>query len=191
MVTVEEDDLVIRRMRDEISEYQRMVDWRNRPHVRRWWDPDHPTMTIESAQTEYRPDTVPGAAGTACIVELNGEPVGFIQFYRWASYSEEAEEVGIPFDDRTYGLDVFIGEPDLVDRGIGTRIVNLLSDYLIRERGASGVALTTAVDNPRAIRCYEKAGFAKVKEVLDTDTYQGERVRSWLMVKEAGDTAAL
>jgi aminoglycoside 6'-N-acetyltransferase len=177
-------DLVIRRMRDETDDYKLMVEWRNRPHVRRRWDPDLPTSTLESIREEYRPDTVPGAASTACIVELNERPVGFIQFYRWASYADEASEVGIPFDDRSYGLDVFIGEEDLVGVGIGTRVVTLLSDYLVQEQNASSVSLTTDLDNHIAIRCYEKSGFRKVKQVLDLDTYQGERVWAWLMVKK-------
>lgn len=177
-------DLVIRRMRDEVSDYARMVRWRNMPHVRRWWDPDFPLRTLRSIKKEYRPDTAPGAPSIACIVELRGQPIGFIQFYKWSSYEDEATEVGIPFDDLTYGIDVFIGDPYLTDKGLGTKIVSLVSGYLIDELNASAVALTTDVSNRRAQRCYEKAGFRKVKEVLDTDTYRGERCRSWLMVKE-------
>lgn len=186
---VADGDLVIRRMKDDESDYRLIVEWRNLPHVRRRWDPDHPRMTVELARAEHGPDTVPGAPGTACIVELKGRPVGFIQFYRWASFADDAKEVGIPFDDRTYGLDVFIGDPHLVGRGVGTRVVTLLSDYLIKALGASSVVLTTDLDNHIAIRCYEKSGFEKVKEVLDTDTYKGERVRSWLMIKGRAGTS--
>ena len=189
-IVVGERDLVIRRMRDHESDYGLIVRWRNLPHVRRRWDPDDPPMTVDLAREEHGPDTVPGAPGTACIIELNDRPIGFIQFYRWASFAEEAKEVGIPFDDQTYGLDVFIGDPDLIGKGVGTRVVQLLSDYFIDELDASSVALTTDVDNHIAIRSYEKAGFKKVKEVLDTDTYRGERVRSWLMVKDRATVAA-
>ena len=171
-------------MRDEQSEYELMAEWGNRPHVKRWWDPDDPPITVESVRTEYRPDTQPDSPGVACIVELANEPIGFIQFYRWAQYGGEADLVGIPFDHATYGLDVFIAAPEQVDRGVGTRVVTLLSDYLIANKDASSVALTTDVLNARAIRCYEKSGFRKVKEVLDTDTYKGERVRAWLMIKD-------
>ncbi len=183
-VVVAAGDLVIRRLRDDDEDYSRMTRWRNSPHVLRWWDPDLPPRTIASIKEEYQPDTAADAASTACIIELEGVPVGFIQFYRWISYAEEAAHVGIPFDDHAYGLDVFIGEPDRIHRGLGTRVVAMLSDYLIAERGASSVSLTTAVDNHAAQRCYEKAGFAKFEQLLDTDTYRGERVRSWLMIKE-------
>lgn len=183
-VIVSEDDLVIRRMRDEDADYDLWAGWRNQPHVLRYWDPDLPPSTRESVREEYGPDLLPDSVSTPCIVELGGAPIGFIQFHRWSDYAEGANEVGIPFDDRTYSLDVFIGDPAQVGRGVGTRLVTVLSDYLLRELGASEVSLTTDLDNLAAQRCYEKAGFRKIKEVLDTDTYQGQRVMCWLMAKD-------
>jgi aminoglycoside 6'-N-acetyltransferase len=182
-VLIEKEDLVIRRMLDVDEDYDRMVRWRNRPHVRRWWDVDEHPLTVMTAVDEYRPDTRPGAASTACIVEREGRPVGFMQFYRWSSYAAEAKEVGIPFDDRTWGIDVFVGEPDEIGRGLGTRMMELLCGYLESAMGASAVVLTTAVDNTAAIKCYRKAGFRQVAEVLDTDTRDGERIKSWLMIR--------
>jgi aminoglycoside 6'-N-acetyltransferase len=176
-------DLVIRRMLDSDDDYALMVAWRNSPHVRNWWDPDLPELTMESARDEYQPDTRDGSDSTACMVELDGRPVAFMQFYSWASYADEAREVGIPFDDGVWGIDVFIGEPDETGRGLGTRMMNLLCDYLERERGAISIALTTELTNARAIRCYEKAGFEKVRQVIDLDTRNGERTRDWLMIR--------
>ncbi len=188
-VIVAADNVVIRRMSDDDADHNRMTEWRNSPHVLRWWDPDLPPWTPESIREEYRPDTAPDAISTPCIIELEGLPVGFIQFYRWSSYANEAAEVGIPFDERSYGLDIFIGDPNQIHRGLGTRVITMLSDYLLGELNASSVALTTDVQNHAAQRCYEKAGFKKVKQVLDTDTYRGERVKSWLMVKEPTDSS--
>ncbi|MDQ3618881.1 MAG: acetyltransferase [Actinomycetota bacterium] len=178
------EDLVIRRMRDDDDDYSLMVEWRNSPHVRRWWDPDLPSWTIATIKDLYQPDTALDAASTACIIEYAGAPIGFVQFYRWSSYANNATDLGIHFDDGSYSLDVFIGEPGQVHRGLGTSVVAMLSDYLITEMGASSVSLTTDVDNHPAQRCYEKAGFEKVKQILDTDTFRGQRVRSWLMIKK-------
>jgi aminoglycoside 6'-N-acetyltransferase len=177
-------DLVIRRMIDTDVDYALMVLWRNEPHVRYWWDPDLPPLTMGSAKEEYQPDTAPNSDSTACIVELAGRPVGFIQFYRWASYGDEAKEVGIPFDDRAWGIDIFLGEQDAIGRGLGTRIMKLLCAHLEADEGASSIALTTELTNAAAIRCYEKAGFRKIREVTDLDTRDGERTRDWLMIRE-------
>ena len=86
-------------------------------------------------------------------------------------------------DEHTFGVDIFIGEPDLISHGIGTRAVSLICEYLERDHGATAVALTTESTNLRAQRAYEKAGFRKVREVYDTDTRDGQRIPSWLMVR--------
>jgi RimJ/RimL family protein N-acetyltransferase len=178
-----EGDLVIRRMADATDDYELMVRWRNLPHVRYWWDPDLPPLTVESARNEYQPDTQPTSESTACIAELNGKPVGFIQFYRWLSYAEEADEVGIPYDDRTWGIDIFIGEAGELQRGLGTRMMDLLCEHLETHLGATSIVLTTELENHTAIRCYEKAGFVRSGQVVDTDTRDGVRTRDWLMIR--------
>ncbi|MDQ4130089.1 MAG: acetyltransferase [Actinomycetota bacterium] len=182
-VVVSDDAIAIRRMRDDDYDYRLMVGWRNRAHVRRWWDPDEPPLDLATAREEYRPDTLPDAASTACFIERDGVPVGFIQFYRWSSYAEEAREVGVPFDEGTWGVDIFIGEESETGRGVGTRAMQLLGRHLHSAHGASAVALTVDVDNDVAIRSYRKAGFERIKKVLDTDTRGGERVTAWLMVR--------
>ncbi len=181
-VICRQDDLVIRRMFDEDAQYELMVRWRNAPHVREWWDPDLPPLTLDAAKEEYRADTVPGSPSTACIVELGGEPAGFIQFYRWGAFPEDMRELGLSLDPGTWGIDQFIGEQGLLGRGLGTRMVRLLCDHL-QDTGPDPVALLAEVGNDRAIRCYEKSGFERSAQVLDTDTRGGERVQSWLMIR--------
>ena len=54
-------------------------------------------------------------------------------------------------------------------------------ELFVRWRNTS-VALLTPVGNDRAHRAYEKAGFRRVRQTLDTDVVNGERRMSWLMV---------
>jgi aminoglycoside 6'-N-acetyltransferase len=182
-VIAREQTLVIRRMRPEHDDYERMVRWRNEPHVREWWDPDEPPLSLEEAEREYGPQTQPDSALTACVIEHDGHPVGYVQFYPWLAEDTTALDIP-PFDDQTWGLDIFVGEPELVGRDIGSRSVDLVCRYLYGNRGASAVALVAAKANRRALRAYEKAGFQSTASVLDTDTRDGLRVESWLMVRQ-------
>lgn len=182
-IVAADGDITIRRMRPDHDDLSLIAHWRNEPHVLRWWDPDLPPATVASIAEEYEDDMAPGGTSTPCIIEWRGKPIGFIQFYRWRSYAEEAKVVGIPYDDDTFGLDIFIGEPALVHRGLGTRAIRLLCDHLERTEAATSFCLTTDVMNKAAQRCYEKAGFRKVRTVLDTDTFEGERITSWLMIR--------
>jgi aminoglycoside 6'-N-acetyltransferase len=180
-----EGELAIRLLRNDADDLALITRWRAQPHVHEWWDPDDPPPTFEEVAAAYGNRTHPSSPTTACIIELERRPIGYVQFYRWASYAEEAWEMGLDADDTTFGLDILIGEPDLIGRGHGSRVVAMVSEYLERERGATRISLTTEVSNERAQRAYEKAGFRKVREVLDIDTRGGERARCWLMTREA------
>lgn len=174
--------MAIRRMQDDVDDYARMVRWQNQPHVREWWDHDDPPMTIDRAIAAYRECTQPTASTTACIIEHARHPIGYCQFYSWADEKESASEIAFSPRPGWWGLDIFIGEHGSTGHGLGTQAVRLLVRYLAQDRQASTVALTTSVDNLRAIRAYEKAGFHRQGPVLDTDTKHGKRVESWLMV---------
>jgi len=176
-------DLTVRAMRDDDDDYEPIVRWRSRPHVHEWWEPDHPAPDLEEVRAFYGPRTRAEDPTTSCIIELEGTPIGYLQFYRWLAWPEEAEMLEVDADEDTFGIDLFIGEAGLIGRGVGTRVVSLICDHLERDHGASSVALTTETTNVRAQRAYEHAGFEKVREVLDTDTRGGRRMRCWLMVR--------
>jgi aminoglycoside 6'-N-acetyltransferase len=182
---VRDGDLAIRRMLDDAADYDLIVRWRNMPHVAEWWDTDDEPapITYEHAVAHYGPRTDPQGPATACIVELAKRPVGYLQFYRWDDFADVTAGVDMRVDPGTFGLDILIGEPDLIGSGVGSRAVAAVCAHLF-ERGAPAVALLTAEGNLRAQRAYEKAGMRKVGRILDTDVRDGERVPSWLMVIE-------
>jgi aminoglycoside 6'-N-acetyltransferase len=174
-----EDDLAIRRMRDDPGDYHLMLRWRTEPHVAEWWNTDDDT---EGRVVEhYRPYTEPSSATVGCIVTTGDRAVGYVQFYRWADYADELVAMDLSPDESGYGMDILIGEPDLVGRGVGSRTVMLLCRYLFEERGATSVSLITAEANVRAQHAYEKAGLRTIGRCLDTDTRNGERIPSLFM----------
>ncbi len=177
-------DLSIRLMRDDPQDYELLVRWRAQPHVHAWWDPDEPPPTYDTVVEWHGPRAQAEEATTSCIIQLGERPIGYVQYFPWAPFAEDARAMGFEVDERAFGIDIFIGESDLLDRGIGTRAVELMCRHLEDELEASGVALTTETSNHRAQRAYEKAGFVKVKEVLELDTRDGERVPAWLMQRE-------
>jgi aminoglycoside 6'-N-acetyltransferase len=184
-------DVKIRKMRDEPSEYDLVARWRSAPHVYEWWDPDEPPLTPAAAAAQYGPRVRGEEPTTPCIIELSGQPVGYLQFYRWDAWPEAARELGIGADPETFGIDVYIGEAELIGHGLGARIVDLVCEHLEQRCGASSIALATEVTNERAQRAYEKAGFRKTRIALDTDTRDGERVRCWLMERRRAETDGL
>ena len=89
----------------------------------------------------------------------------------------------MPDDGDAFGLDIFIGEPDVVGTGVGSATVDLVCRTLFAERDASCVALLTAVGNEQAQRAYEKAGMEGSPRARHRHR-DGKRVESWLMIRD-------
>jgi aminoglycoside 6'-N-acetyltransferase len=88
-----------------------------------------------------------------------------------------------------HGIDLFIGEPDYWNRGIGTRIVAGAAAHLFATRGVEIVTVDPRADNLRAIRCYEKAGFRTTRLLPRHELHEGVWHDCWLMERLASPTA--
>jgi aminoglycoside 6'-N-acetyltransferase len=149
-----------------------LAAWLARPHVARWWDdPDelqHIVGHIDSISVE------------PFIIELNGRPIGYIQ-----SYDPHLED-DHPYQNQptgTLGIDQFIGEPELVGLGHGSRLIAEFVEQLFEE-GVPRVIIDPDPDNSVAIRCYEKAGFKRLGE---SETPEG---RALMMARDSEEGEA-
>jgi RimJ/RimL family protein N-acetyltransferase len=139
-----------------------LCEWLNRPHVAvRWGGP----FTLEQVQVKYRP-RLSGGPVTPYLACLDGVPVGFIQSY-WAT--QVAEEWPEERDPGVMGIDQFLADGARLDRGLGTEMVRQFVTRLLEDPRVTRVQTDPSPDNPRAIRCYEKAGFRQVGLVQTRD----------------------
>jgi aminoglycoside 6'-N-acetyltransferase len=183
-VVAADGDLVIRPLQDRGGDYERLAAWRNSAYVKEWWDPDDAPVTPALVAAELGPGRTDDLT-TSCIIELAGEPVGFIQFYPWDAELAYLAKVGLSMPKGSWGLDIFIGESALAGKGIGSRTVRLLSDHLFADRGATAVALITEAGNGRAQAAYVRAGMrVSGAPFRDTDTRAGQRVESIVMIRD-------
>jgi len=134
-------------------------EWLLQPHVARWWG--DPRSTLESV--------LEWPVENCALIEADGVPVGYMC---WRTPPEdELEAAGLA--DLPPGLvdiDVLLGEPELVGRGLGPRALELLlarlrEDPLVRVAGVG-----TAVSNERAVRAFIKAGFRALREFHDPES---------------------
>ena len=148
-----------------------LARWLAAPHVAQWWgDKETELKGIEEA--------IDSIAVEPFIIELDGKPIGYIQSYD--PYLEDGEN---PFEDQptgTLGIDQFIGEPDLIGKGHGTRLIGEFVEMLFEE-GAPRVIMDPDTANAVAIRVYEKIGFRPVRRIK---TATGEAL---LMALDAED----
>lgn len=78
-------------------------------------------------------------------------------------------------------MDQFIGEPTYWNRGIGTELVQVAITYITEELGAEAIAMDPRVSNERAMRCYEKCGFQKIKRLTKHELHEGKLEDCWMI----------
>lgn len=105
------------------------------------------------------------------ILYRDKKPVGYIQYYYIDPESEKTGKYLPELFPNSVGTDQFIGEPDLIGKGLGTKMITLFIEYLRKiEPQVAIIIVDPDLDNAGAIRCYEKVGF---KKILVYDTSYG------------------
>ncbi len=131
--------------------------WLRSPHVVRWWGtPDLHLTALAQRSTD-----------THAVITADGRPVGYLCWQRPSpSELEAAGLADLPED--LVDIDILIGEPEFLGRGVGPRALVVLLARL-RGDGVEFAGLGTSLSNRRAIRAFEKAGFRVFRDFADPE----------------------
>lgn len=148
----------------EADDLRLLWRWLNEPHVRETYGLGQ-TTTTSDVEREYGP-LVSGTDPTrAYVIVVGTTPAGYLQAYRILDDPEYAREVGVA--DESYGLDLFLGDPRLIGRGIGPRAIRQFADeVLFGQTDAVAIVCDPPSSNRRSVRALEKAGFRRWRSVV-------------------------
>ncbi|MGD8428356.1 MAG: GNAT family N-acetyltransferase [Balneolaceae bacterium] len=142
-----------------------LTDWLNRPHLQKWWRAGKITQDIVSKK--YLPRIFNKDSAKPFLAYLENIPTGYIQYYAVSecesNWWPDKPGPGI------LGIDVFLANPNQLNRGIGTCMVSQFVDILFKDPKITEIRIDPHPDNLRAIRCYEKVGFKKVGLITNPD----------------------
>ena len=160
--------------------------WLLRPHVRRWYD-DVATATYpDDTLSDYRAAMRGEDPTDLYVIGLDGRPIGVVQSYRIDDHPEYAAEVAL--GRPAIGIDLFIGESDLIGHGHGPALIRaFLRDVAFPRYEGDLCVIGPTVSNVAAIRAYEKAGFRFLKTYLEPVSREQQH---YLMELTRADLAA-
>jgi aminoglycoside 6'-N-acetyltransferase len=132
--------------------------WLEREHVRRWWGAE---------SLDHAEDALSGRDKSEYfVIALDGRPVGMIQTYLVSDYPEWEQVVGP--GEGLAGVDLLIGEEDVVGRGLGPQVLERFAQEVVFARATTkAVVATVEGANRRSWRAFEKAGFRHVADVVE------------------------
>jgi len=153
-----------------------MADWLNRPHLRAFYQ--RAPISLAAVAAKYGPRIrreVPTQSWLAVLAET---PFGYLQCYRLADWPDWRATVGV---DHGVSIDLFIGEPSLIGRGIGRRMLSgYVEQVAFPQHPEERLCwIGHELENVPARRCSAAAGFVPVREYVEDGN------QSVLMVRQA------
>lgn len=148
---------------DDLTQLKR---WLEDPDVAPWYKSD--STELEALQREYG-DKIRGEdLARGYIIQVDGQDVGYIQCYVIDDEPDYARQIEV--DEGAVGIDLFLGDPAVRNRGLGAVVIRALLDQVVfGEMSAPVAIIAPEPGNARAIRAYEKAGFVWQKTVPIVD----------------------
>jgi RimJ/RimL family protein N-acetyltransferase len=142
-----------------------MLQWVQRPHVRRWWGADE---TLASLTEHYGPRITGEDSTRLFIAQRHGRAIGFCQRYVVVHSADDGwwpDET----DPGARGVDQFLADESSLGRGIGSAMVRAFVDSILADPQVTVVQTDPSPANIRAVRSYLKAGFHAQRLVQTPD----------------------
>jgi aminoglycoside 6'-N-acetyltransferase len=138
--------------------------WLNAPHMREFYQKT--PIALAEVEAEFTPDLRGEFPTFHHIALLDARPIGKLQCYRNLAYPDYAAEVGV---DEGVSIDLFIGEAELIGRGVGRRMLRAYAfEYALPlHPGETKVFICHELANARARACSAAAGFVSVGAIVE------------------------
>lgn len=159
------------------TDFPLLVKWLNAPQVNAIYDKKQ--MSIKEVEKKYLPRTHAENKVASFVVLLSGKPIGHLQSY--LIDDDPKYKATIQIEGKAGGVDIFIGEKDMIGKGLGSAAIRKFVDEIMFPQMA--VELVVMGPNPSnisAIKAYEKAGFNYLKTVYNPE----EKEEEYLMIKK-------
>ena len=181
-VRLTDGDVVLRPMRED--DLPQALEWDNDPEVFYYMQSEtQPLFTLEDLGGMYR-----GVARAAhvFVIELAGRDIGTC----WLQ-DMNVERLNRRFPGRALKrIDLSIGVRDLWGRGIGTRVIRLLTRFGLDRLGADAIFAAGIYDfNARSLGAFRNVGFRLFEVVPTASPGRGGTADHILVIEREGFTA--
>jgi RimJ/RimL family protein N-acetyltransferase len=143
----------------QADHYPLLETWLNAPHMQEWWGDPQTELGYIRDMVEGRDTTRP------YLIALEDKPVGYIQYWFIGHHQNEQWTKDHPWlmelPSNTVGVDLSLGTPEALSRGIGSAALAAFI-RMLRDEGHDTIIIDPDPDNGRAVRAYTKAGFRPI-----------------------------
>ena len=162
---LEDNKIKLRLIKDVESDYKYLEKWYQEKEIYSHFE--QRILNYEEIMKKYSKRTSKHSKIPVYMIEYNHIPIGIIQYQMVCKENKKLYNVS---GNKVFEIDIFIGNLNLHNKGIGSNTVKLITNYLITEEKADKVVMCPLKENINAIKCYEKCGFIITNEFKTEDT---------------------
>jgi aminoglycoside 6'-N-acetyltransferase len=157
------------------SDLPLLQKWLAAPHVAVWWNE---RFDLTSLEAKYGPSIDGSEPIHVYLIQSEGVPIGWIQWYRWRDFPKHAIQVGA--DPMSARIDLAIGEIELTGRGLGPAVIREFgTNYIFTNGDVGAIVADPSARNKRSVRAFRKAGFNIVDTVQLVDEAFERHIVRW------------
>lgn len=180
-ILISKGNISLRLMNNTKKDMEFLLNWLTNEQVVRWVYEEGAPWDMNKIVEQFAEKTKEGGSSTPCLIMYNKQEIGYLQYYpiKEDSYKFDSQD----FFEKVaegYGLDMFIGKPELWNKGIGTLAIGLVEDYLKNNMKAKVICVDPITDNSRAVHFWQKVGFKPIGAI---EAYDNSDKKSILMIK--------
>jgi aminoglycoside 6'-N-acetyltransferase len=160
-----DNKIKLRLISDSKKDYKYLEKWYQEEEIYSHFE--QRILNYDEIKEKYSKRTSNNSKIPVYMIEYNDIPVGIIQYQVVKKENKKLYKIS---GNKVYEVDIFIGDLKLHNKGIGSKTVNLMTNYLILEEKADKVVMCPLKENKNAIRCYEKCNYEIKNEFRTEDT---------------------
>ena len=170
-------DVNIRLLKNQSLDYKLLEKWYQEEEI--YSSFEQRKLNYREIKEKYYPRTLKTTKIPVYMIECKQKPVGIIQY---KLINDEDKKLYHLKGNYIYEIDIFIGELNEHNKGIGNSAINILSNFLYKEKNAELLIMCPLKNNKKAINCYKKCGFY-IKDYFDAKDTIGMIQTYALMIK--------
>ena len=148
---------------DTDSNYRLMYKWCSQEYIYTWFE--QRILSYKEIVEKYKNKLLSNKQ-QLYIIKYQEELIGYVQIYKYDDIIyEEIENY-----NNIYEFDIFIGEIKYLSKGIGSKTINLVNEYIFKNNNGDCILLRPFKSNKKAINCYQNNGFKIINEYIGKDS---------------------
>lgn len=161
--------------------------WFNLPHVQEFYSLR--VWSEAEVMKKLQPYILKEKPVYPFLVLNNGVPIAYVQYYCLIDYPWPNQELSNAIIQNGAGMDLFLGEPKLLGKGYGKKIIQQFLDEKIWPN-FSYCVVDPDVENRAAINCYKSLGF-ETHKIIQSENALQKKVKLNLMIARKPPTVKL